>query len=154
MPGVNYTAWLDWYATESEIETALNDLLGAGNCRLIDFGLDPTPVVNDPVALIEFNPLFEFLTDRGFTAGSGRIPVGYFRFVNGAVSEGVEIEMRNITPLATPPGGMAAYSLTDATLIWDRAFGTRGAVTITQPQHAWVQGAFVYAYGSTVDFEL
>lgn len=154
MPGVNYTAWLDWYATESEIETALNDLLGAGNCRLIDFGLDPTPVVNDPVALIEFNPLFEFLTDRGFTAGSGRIPVGYFRFANGAVSEGVEIEMRNITPLATPPGGMAAYSLTDATLIWDRAFGTRGAVTITQPQYAWVQGDFVYAYGSMVDNEL
>ena len=153
MPGTNYTAWLDWYATESEIETALNDLLGTGNCQLIDFGLDPTPVVNNPVALIEFNPLFEFLTDRGFTPGSGRIPVGYFEFSGGVLIGGVEIEMQNVTPFATPQGGMAAYSLTDATLIWDRAFGTKGAATITQSQHAWVQGDFVYAYGIMVDSE-
>lgn len=155
MPGTNYTDWLDWYATESEIETALNALLGSGNCALIDFGLDPTPVVNNPVALIEFNPLFRFYTDEGYTPGSGRIPAEYFQFRNdGALIGGVKIEMQNVTAFATPPGGMAAYSITDASLIWDRAFGSKGAVTITQPQYAWVQGDFVYAYGSMVDNEL
>jgi len=155
MPGTNYTDWLDWYATETEIEAALNALLGSGNCSLIDFGLDPTPVVNNPVALIEFNPLFRFYTDTGYTPGSGRIPAGYFRFRNdGVLIGGIEIEMQTITPFATPAGGMAAYDITNATLIWDRAFGTKGAATITQPQYAWLQGDFVYAYGSMVDAEL
>jgi hypothetical protein len=154
MPGTNYTAWLDWYSTESEIETAFNALLGSGNVSLIDFGLDPTPVVNDPVALIEFNPLFEFKTDRGFTPGSGRIPVGYFQFRNdGALLGGVRIEMQTITPF-TSPAGIAAYSVTNATKVWSRAFGTKGSATIQDPNHAWLQGDFVYAYGTTVDSEL
>lgn len=155
MPGVNYTAWLNWYATESEIETALNNLLGTGNCSLVDLGVDPTITVNNPVSLIEHNPEFKFLTDVGFTPGSGRIRGSYFVYRNsGTVITGVEIEMQTLTPFATPQGGMAAYSITDATLVWDRAFGTKGAETIPQPQHAWLQGDFVYAYGSIVDNEL
>jgi hypothetical protein len=154
MPGTNYTSWLDWYSTESEIETAFNALLGSGNVSLIDFGLDPTPVVNDPVALIEFNPLFEFKTDRGFTPGSGRIPVGYFQFRNdGALLGGVRIEMQTITPF-TSPAGIAAYSVTNATKVWSRAFGTKGAATIQDPTHAWLQGSYIYAYGPIVDDEL
>jgi hypothetical protein len=154
MPGTNYTSWLDWYSTESEIETAFNALLGSGNVSLIDFGLDPTPVVNDPVALIEFNPQFEFKTDRGFTPGSGRIPVGYFQFRNdGALLGGVRIEMQTITPF-TSPAGIAAYSVTNATKVWSRAFGTKGAATIQDPNHAWLQGSYIYAYGTVVDSEL
>jgi hypothetical protein len=154
MPGTNYTSWLDWYSTESQIETAFNALLGSGNVSLIDFGLDPTPVVNNPVALIEFNPLFEFKTDRGFTPGSGRIPVGYFQFRNdGALLGGVRIEMQTITPF-TSPAGIAAYSITNATKVWSRAFGTKGAATIQDPTHAWLQGNYIYAYGTVVDSEL
>ena len=155
MPGVNYTAWLNWYATESEIETALNNLLGTGNCSLVDLGVDPTITVNNPVSLIEHNPEFKFLTDVGFTPGSGRIPGSYFVYRNsGTVITGVEIEMQTLTPFATPQGGMAAYSITDATLVWDRAFGTKGSETITHAQHAWLHGDFVYAYGTIVDAEL
>lgn len=154
MPGVNYTEWLDWYATESEMETALNNLLGAGNVVLVDFGYDLTPVVNDPVAPIEFNISFEFKTDRGFTPGSGRIPVEYFRFRNdGYLIAGVEIEMQNITPFADP-AGIAAFSTFDASLLWSRPFGAKGAVTIEQPAEAWLQGDFIYAYGTVVDNEL
>jgi len=154
MPGVNYTAWIDWYATETEIETALNDLLGAGNVALIDFGLDPTPVENDPVALIEFNPLFRFYTDAGFTPGSGYIPRFWFDYRNdGVLTGGVEIEMQNITPFTTPEG-ICAYSVTDATKLWSRPFGTKDAFTVSDPIYAWLQGDFVYAYGSLVDSEL
>lgn len=154
MPGVNYTAWLDWYATQSEIEAALNDLLGAGNVSLIDFGLDPTPVENDPVALVEYNMLFRFYTDAGFTPGSGYIPRHWFDYRNdGVLVGGVEIEMQNITPF-TDPNGIAAYDITNATVIWSRPFGTKGAYTIVEPAHAWLQGDFVYAYGSVVDSEL
>jgi hypothetical protein len=154
MPGTNYTAWLDWYSTEAEIETAFNALLGAGNVSFIDFGLDPTPVVNDPVALIEFNPLFEFKTDRGFTPGSGRIPVGYFRFRNdGVLVDGIRIEMQTITPF-TVPGGIAAYNVTNATKLWSRPFGTIGGIAANDPHYAWLQGDYVYAYGAMVDNEL
>ena len=154
MPGVNYTAWIDWYATETEIETALNDLLGAGNVALIDFGLDPTPVENDPVALIEFNPLFRFYTDAGFTPGSGYIPRFWFDYRNdGVLTGGVEIEMQNITPF-TDPNGIAAYDITNATKIWSRPFGTIGGIAAAEPQYAWLQGDYVYAYGGMVDNEL
>lgn len=152
MPGVNYTAWLDWYATESEIETALNDLLGAGNVALIDFGLDPTPVLNDPVALIEYNILLRFYTDAGFTPGSGFIPKHYFDYTNTVMNGGVEIEMQNITPFTSP--GIAAYDITNATVLWSRAWGTRGATTVANPAYSWLQGDYVYAYGGIVDNEL
>ena len=157
MPGVNYTAWLDWYATDSEIETAFNDLLGAGNVTLIDFGLDTTPVVNNPVAPIEFNLMFELKTDRGFTPGSGRIPVEYFRFRgDGYLIGGIEIEIQNATPFATPVNGMAAFNASDASLIWSRAFGTAliGGVSVPYPLYAWLQGDFVYAYGQLLENEL
>jgi len=154
MPSVNYTAWLDWYSTQEEIETALDNLLGAGNCSLIDFGLDPTITINSPVALIEHNPMFRFLTDVGFTPGSGRIPGFYFVYRNsGTIITGVEIEMQTITPFADP-AGIAAYDITDASLMWSRPFGTSGAATIAQPSYSWVQGDFVYAYGHVVDAEL
>jgi hypothetical protein len=154
IPGVNYTAWLDWYATATEIETALNDLLGAGNVSFIDFGLDPTPVENDPVALIEFNPLFRFYTDAGYTPGSGFIPKHYFDYRNdGVLIGGVVIEMQTITPF-TSPAGIAAYNITNATKLWSRPFGTIGGIAASDPQYAWLQGDFVYAYGAIVDSEL
>lgn len=156
MPGTNYTSWLDWYSTETEIETALDALLGSGNCSLIDFGLDPTPVVNSPVALIEFNPLFRFYTDAGYTPGSGRIPFEYFDFRNdGVLIGGIRIEMQTLTAFTDPPG-ICAFDVTDGTLTWSRPFGTSlvGSVTIPFPTYTWLQGDFVYAYGPLLENEL
>ncbi len=156
MPGTNYTSWLDWYSTKAEIETALNTLLGSGNCSIIDFGGLADPVENDPLSLIECNPMIEFKTDTGFSPGSGRIPGSYFTFRNDGEFVGLNdvlIEMRNITPFADPPG-IAAFSASDASFIWSRPFGTAGSVTVAQPLYAWLQGDYVYAYGQLVDDEL
>ena len=66
---------------------------------------------------------------------------------------GIRIEMQTITPF-TSPAGIAAYDVTDASLIWSRPFGEKGSATIEEPAHAWLQGDFVYAYGTVVDAEL
>lgn len=158
MTGTNYTSWLDWYSTEAEIETALNALLGTGNCSIIDFGGEADPVENNPLALIECNPMIEFKTDIGFSPGSGRIPAGYFTFRNDGVFLGTNdiiIEMQTITPFANPPG-IAAFDATDASLIWSRAFGTAlvGSTTVANPLYAWLQGDYVYAYGQLLENEL
>jgi hypothetical protein len=156
MPGANFTSWLDWYSTKAEIETALNALLGAGNCSILNFGGVADPIENVPLALIECNPYIQFKTDAGFSPGSGRIPSSYFSFRNDGEFSGLNdivIEMRNITPFADPPG-IAAFSASDASFIWSRPFGTAGSVTVDQPLYAWLQGDFVYAYGQLVDGEL
>lgn len=152
---VNYTDWLDWYSTQSEIETALNALLGSGNCAIIDFGGEADPVENNPLALIECNPMIRFRTDRGFSPGTGYIPYSYFAFRSGdgQLLEGVTIEMQNLTPF-TYPTGIASYSATTADLNWSRPWGTVGATTIAEPLFAWLQGDYVYAYGNIVDSEL
>lgn len=155
MPGVNYTAWLDWYATEAEIETALNNLLGSGNCSILDFGGETAPVANDPKALIECNPRIEFVTDTGFSPGSGFIPDGYFTFRNdGNITGGVAIETQTVT--AASVGGIAAFDATNATHIWSRAFGTSlvGSASVPYPLYAWLQGDYVYAYGQLLENEL
>lgn len=155
MPGTNYTAWLDWYATEAEIETALNDLLGAGNCSILDFGGELDPVANDPKALIECNPQIEFVTDAGFSPGSGFIPNGYFTYRNnGIITGGVVIETQTVT--AATVQGLAAFDATDATPIWSRAFGTSlvGSSPVAYPLYAWLQGDMVYAYGQLLENEL
>lgn len=98
--------------------------------------------------------LFRFYTDAGFTPGSGYIPRHWFDYRNdGVLVGGVEIEMQNITPF-TDPNGIAAYDITNATVIWSRPFGTKGAYAMVEPAHAWLQGDFVYAYGGMVDNEL
>lgn len=158
MTGTNYTSWLDWYSTEAEIETALNALLGTGNCSILSFGAVADPIENVPLALIECNPYIEFKTDNGFTPGSGRIPIGYFSFRNDGVFLGtndIVIEMQTITPFADPPG-IAAFDATDASLIWSRAFGTAlvGSTTVESPLYAWLQGDYVYAYGQLLENEL
>lgn len=159
MSGVNYTAWLDWYATESEIETALNNLLGTGNCAVVALGGAfgaPLNVDNSPASIIEHNPTIGFDVDTNFTPGSGRIPYSYFTFRNDGVFTGtndIVIETQTTTA-AADPSGISAYSATDATVTWSRAWGTKGATTISQPLYAWLQGDFVYAYGNVVDSEL
>jgi len=155
MPGTNYTAWLDWYATEAEIETALNNLLGSGNCSILDFGGESAPVANDPKALIECNPRIEFVTDAGFSPGSGFIPAGYFTYRNdGQITGGVVIETQTVTAASTR--GIAAFSSTNATHIWSRAFGTSlvGSASVPYPLYAWLQGDYVYAYGQLLQNEL
>jgi hypothetical protein len=159
MTGTNYTAWLDWYATESEIETALNNLLGSGNCSIVDFGSgfgQPIAAQNSPVSIIECNPTIEFKVDTGFSPGSGRIPGGYFTFRNDGVFVGLDdivIETQTTTA-AADPAGISAYDASDATVTWSRAWGTKGAQTISQPLYAWLEGDYVYAYGNVVDNEL
>lgn len=159
MPGVNYTDWIDWYATESEIETALDNLLGSGNCSIIDFGAglsQPIAAQNNPVSIIECNPTIRFKVTTGFTPGSGRVPAEYFTFRNDGTFVGLDdivIETQTTTAAADPEG-ISAYSASDATVTWSRAWGTRGATTITLPLYAWLQGDFVYAYGNVVDAEL
>ena len=155
MPGTNYTAWLDWYATEAEIETALNNLLGSGNCSILDFGGETAPVANDPKALIECNPRVQFLTDAGYTPGSGFIPWGYFDYRNdGQVTGGVVIETQTVTAASTR--GIAAFSSTTAAPVWSRAFGTSlvGSASVPYPLYAWLQGDYVYAYGQLLENEL
>ena len=155
MPGTNYTAWLDWYATEAEIETALNNLLGSGNCSILDFGGETSPVANDPKALIECNPRIEFVTDAGYSPGSGFIPRGYFTYRNdGQITGGVVIETQTVT--AATVRGLAAFDATDATPIWSRAFGTAlvGSASVPYPLYAWLQGDYVYAYGQLLENEL
>lgn len=155
MPGTNYTAWLDWYATEAEIETALNNLLGSGNCSILDFGGETTPVANDPKALIECNPRIEFVTDAGYSPGSGFIPWGYFTYRNdGQITGGVVIETQTVTAASTR--GIAAFSSTTAAPIWSRAFGTSlvGSASVPYPLYAWLQGDYVYAYGQLLENEL
>jgi hypothetical protein len=159
MTGTNYTAWLDWYATESEIETALNNLLGSGNCSIVDFGSgigQPISAQNTPVSIIECNPMIEFKVTTGFSPGSGRIPNGYFTFRNDGVFVGLDdivIETQTTTAAASP-AGISAYDASDATVTWSRAWGTKGSQTISQPLHAWLEGDYVYAYGNIVDNEL
>ena len=155
MPGTNYTAWLDWYATEAEIETALNNLLGSGNCSILDFGGETSPVANNPKALIECNPRIEFVTDAGYSPGSGFIPWGYFTYRNdGQITGGVVIETQTVTAASTR--GIAAFSSTTAAPIWSRAFGTSlvGSASVPYPLYAWLQGSYVYAYGQLLENEL
>jgi hypothetical protein len=155
MPGTNYTAWLDWYATEAEIETALNNLLGSGNCSILDFGGETAPVANDPKALIECNPRIEFVTDAGFSPGSGFIPFGWFTYRNdGQITGGVEIEVQTVT--AATVRGLAAFNSTTAAPIWSRAFGTAlvGGLSVPYPLYSWLQGDYVYAYGQLLENEL
>ena len=155
MPGTNYTAWLDWYATEAEIETALNNLLGSGNCSILDFGGETAPVSNNPKALIECNPRIEFVTDAGFSPGSGFIPWGWFRYRNdGQIIGGVEIEVQTVT--AATVRGLAAFNSTTAAPIWSRAFGTAlvGSASVPYPLYSWLRGDYVYAYGQLLENEL
>jgi hypothetical protein len=155
MPGTNYTAWLDWYATEAEIETALNNLLGSGNCSILDFGGETDPVQNDPKALIECNPRVRFLTDAGYSPGSGFIPWTWFTYRNdGQIRGGVEIEVQTVT--AATVRGLAAFNATTAAPIWSRAFGTAlvGGSSVPYPLYSWLQGDYVYAYGQLLENEL
>lgn len=157
MPGTNYTAWLDWYATESEIETALSALLGAGNVNVEALVGDAALVANSPTAFIEMNPRIEFLVDSA-APGGGRIPSSYFTFRSDGVFIGltdIVIEMQTITPFADPPG-IAAFDAATANYVWSRAFGTAlvGGATVSNPLHAWLQGDYVYAYGQLLENEL
>ena len=153
MPGTNYTAWLDWYATEGEIETALNNLLGSGNCNVWPFS---GPVSsNDPISLMECNLEVSFLTDAGYSPGSGFIPKEYFTYRNdGHVTGGVVIETQTVT--AATVRGIAAFSSTTAAPVWSRAFGTAlvGSTSVPYPLYAWLQGSYVYAYGQLLENEL
>lgn len=155
MPGTNYTAWLDWYATEAEIETALNNLLGSGNCSILDFGGETAPVANDPKALIECNPRIEFVTDAGYSPGSGFIPWTWFNYRNdGQITGGVKIEVQTVT--AATVRGLAAFNAQTAAPIWSRAFGTAlvGGSSVPYPLYSWLQGDYVYAYGQLLENEL
>jgi hypothetical protein len=159
MPGTNYTTWLDWYATETEIEDALNALLGTGNCSIVDLGSGlgvPIGIDNSPVSIMECNPAIAYKVDTGFSPGSGRIPAEYLTFRNDGVftpSNDIIVEIQSTTA-AADPAGISAYDASDATVTWSRVWGTKGAQTISQHLYAWLEGDFVYAYGNLVDNEL
>lgn len=147
------TAWLDWYATASEIRTALLDLMGENsdppgfpsNVQVFDW--PDLPMENDPYPTIEARLQLTFQV--AISPGSLYVDPAYFSSRVGDIT----IELQNVTAISDP-AGISAYDITGASLIWSRAFGTKGAITISQPQYAWLQGDFVYAYGSVVDAEL
>lgn len=150
------TAWIDWFATWDDIHTALIDLLGEntnaaagvpGYASNVEWALSELLFDNNPVSLIEVGLWLFFLTDFGYSPGSGFIPQAFFSTRPGDVS----IEIQTSTPFATP--GIAAYNIATADEIWSRAWGTKGAATISQPLYAWLEGDFVYAYGNVVDSE-
>ena len=148
------TSWLDWDATASEIQTAIiaqfgeNTAGGGSNAEVWPFG-EPTDVDNAYISQLEKNLSILFRSPNGTSAE-------IYNYINAAyVGLGARtfVEIQTAEAFANPPG-IAAYAITDASLIWSRAFGTRGATTISQPQYAWLQGDFVYAYGVVVDAEL
>jgi hypothetical protein len=150
MPGVNYTAWLDWNATTAEITTALEALLGAGNVSVDYLPSYHATLENSPDVVIEKAHMWvQYLTDFGFFPGSGRIPASW---LSTRAGEDI-IEVQTVTKF-TDPTGIAAYSVADASLLWSRAWGTKDSQTISQPLYAWLRGDYVYAYGNLVDNEL
>jgi hypothetical protein len=150
MPGINYTAWLDWNATTAEMTTALEALLGSGNVEVDHLPSYHATLENSPDVVIEKAHMWvRYLMDVGFSPGSGRIPGSW---LSTRAGEDI-IEVQTVTKF-TDPAGIAAYSVTDASLLWSRAWGTKDSQTISQPLYAWLRGDFVYAYGNVVDNEL
>ena len=152
MPGVNYTSWLDWNSSAAEITTALETLLGSGNVDVDSIPSYHATLANSPDVLIEKAHLWiTYLTDFGFTPGSGRIPNQWL----STSPSGNTIEVQTVTKF-TSPSGIAAYSVSDASLIWTRPFGTAliGGATVIYPSYAWLEGDYVYAYGQLLENEL
>lgn len=148
------TAWLDWDASASEIQTAILDQFGentaggGSNAQIWPFG-EPDYIDNAYFSQVEKNLKILFRAANGPSAAIyGFIPAAYI-----GLGGNITIETQN-TESFTDPAGIAAFSVTNASLIWSRPFGERGAATITQPEFSWLQGDFVYAYGSLVDAEL
>lgn len=147
------TAWLNWDASASEIATAILDEFGentaggASNVTVWPFG-EPMFSENAYISQVEKNLDILLLTanDSG-GLGSNFIPSAYIGL--GAFPT---IELQN-TESFTNPAGIAAFDASDASLIWSRPFGSRDGV-VQGTEYAWLNGGFVYAYGSLVDAEL
>lgn len=148
------TAWIDWDASPSEIQTAILDQFGentaggASSASIWPFG-EPDYIENGYFSALEKNLRILFRAANGPSAEIyGFIPPAYI-----GLGADIAIETQNTQGFADP-AGIAAFNIGDASLIWSRPFGERSARTIVHPDFAWVHGEFVYAYGSLVDEEL
>ena len=145
------TSWLDWQCSTTDIVNAVLALFPentegvVSNVRVNPLGSTNVTDNSPAIGLIEANIDIHFQA-----AGS----LGFIdpRYVStGRVS--IEVRSRSTFPST---GGLAAYSATDASVVWSRNFGTTAspARTYPSPQGGWLRGARLYVYGPVVDNEL
>lgn len=147
------TTWLDWQCAPGDIEAAVlaiwpqNTEGVVTNVAVNPLNAGGTNVTDNqpPPGLFETNLTVFFRAANSL----GFIPPEY-------VGPGqVSIEARS---LATVPntGGVAAYSVTDASVTWARNYGSTAnpPKTVARPIGGWLRGTRLYVYGSVVDSEL
>ncbi|HAV33661.1 MAG TPA: hypothetical protein DC058_14170 [Planctomycetaceae bacterium] len=145
------TSWLDWQCSGTDIVNAVLALFPentegvVSNVRVNPLGA--TNVTDNSPAI----SLFEGNIDIHFQAAGS---LGFIdpRYVStGRVS--IEVRSRSTFPST---GGLAAYSATDASVVWSRNYGSTAspAKTYPSPQGGWLRGSRLYVYGPVVDNEL
>ena len=145
------TAWLDWQCSGTDIVNAVLALFPentegvVSNVRVNPLGA--TNVTDNSPAI----SLFEANIDIHFQAAGS---LGFIdpRYVSpGRVS--IEVRSRSTFPST---GGLAAYSATDASVVWSRNYGSTAspAKTYPSPRGGWLRGSRLYVYGNVVDNEL
>lgn len=147
------TAWLPWHATPSQIEDAVNDLFLVPSpffdsiCQVTPESVADSYPNNTNISLFELNCQMRFFPAANATGISIGLPSSR-NFTQ------VAIELRNITYLNN--NGISAWSPTDASIIWQRPWGTRlsDSQPVSYPQRAWIRGDLLYAYGTLVENEL
>lgn len=146
------TAWLDWDATNAEIDAALIAVFGentegvVSNIIVNAFG-DP-PALTHPTSLLERGLTIQFATQTAATVGMGFIFPGY---VSRPLSN-VQLQVQNT---AAPFGGrIMAYNTSDGEELWSREFGTKVDTTIGRAYGGWLQGDLLYLYGDQVENDL
>lgn len=146
------TAWLDWDATNAEIDAALIAVFGentegvVSNIIVNAFG-DP-PSLTHPTSLLERGLSIQFATQTAATVGLGFIPPGY---VNRPLAN-VQLQVQNTA--APFDGRIMAYNTTDGEELWSREFGTKADASVGQAYAGWLQGDLLYLYGEQVENDL
>lgn len=146
------TAWLDWDATNSEIDDALIAIFGentegvVSNIIVNAFG-DP-PALTHPTSLLERGLTIQFATQTAATVGMGFVFPGY---VNRPLSN-VQLQVQNTA--APFDGRIMAYNTTDGEELWSREFGTKADASVGQAYAGWLQGDLLYLYGEQVENDL
>lgn len=149
--------WMDWACTEAQMQTAIHAAFGGNNTTGIQDTAEINPLgaysgdlVNSTVSLLEQGVQIVFLGSP--SANGDNVPA------NNNFQQGViQIETRTETP---PTGyteaGVIAWSLTDASVVWNRRFGDAlvSGAPVSFPSYGWLRGDYVYVAGSLVENEL
>ena len=144
--GDKYTTWLNWYCSAADITTALlvtfpeNTEGTFTNANVYPFGA-PSTIINPDFAPLQEGLDIIFAGATGTSLGNGVPSRAYF--LRGQI----QIEFQSVTQYNVQ--GLGAWDRTDASIVWQRTFGTSSVsgATIAQPTGAWLRGSFVFAYG-------